>query len=446
MRGSNEVKQHVREILRQAVAAADPYASMQRTISRSGENLLVRMAEGTKQYSLSAYRHLWVVGCGKAGTPMSLALEAAVGDRICGGIVVVKHGHTGAQKPEKISIVEAAHPEPDEAGVAACRDSIEMLKKAGADDLVVAPISGGGSSLWPQPVPSVTLGDKKETTRQFLACGADIHEMNAVRKHVSLVKGGQAARYASPADVLVVAVSDVVGDEVDAIASGPFAPDTTTFADAWHVIEKYALADSLPQSVREHLRRGVEGIEAETPKNTEPLFRKVTHALCATNRNALDAAAGAARLLGYEPLVVAEPLTGECRDAANRFCLRLKELRRGTPCCLISGGETTVTLGKSYGKGGRNQEFALASAFALEDIEGAVVASCGTDGSDGPTGAAGAIADRSTLARAREAGLDPHEAFHGHNAYPLFEKLGDIIVTGPTNTNVMDVQIGIVTA
>jgi hydroxypyruvate reductase len=185
-------------------------------------------------------------------------------------------------------------------------------------------------------------------------------------------------------------------------------------------------------------------MEAETPKDNDPSFRRVTHVLCATNRIALDAAACAARLLGYEPVVIAAPLTGECRDAASQFCLRLKGLRRGTPRCVIGGGETTVTLGGSYGKGGRNQEFALASAFVIEEMENAIVASCGTDGTDGPTDAAGAIVDHSTLARARDAGLDPREALEDHNAYPLFERLDDLIVTGPTNTNVMDIQIGIV--
>ncbi len=444
-----ERRQHIHEILTHAIAAVDPYASVKRTLGRSGENLLVHTARHTKRYLLNAYKNLWVVGCGKAGTPMSLALEEIVGDRISGGIVVVKRGHVVPEAPKRISLVEAGHPEPDEAGMNACRDTIELLKKANVRNLVISLVSGGGSALWPQPAAPVTLEDKKEVTRQLLACGADIHEINAVRKHISLIKGGRAALYASPADVVVVAMSDVVGDEIDTIASGPFAADTSTFADAWQVVVKYGLRESVPHTVAAYIQQGLQGMVEDTPGIRDQAFQKVTHVLCATNRIALEAAADKAHVLGYEPLMLTAPLTGECRDAAKDFCVRLRGLQqgiRGKPRCVIQGGETTVTLGKTYGKGGRNQEFALASAFVIEEMEDVVVASCGTDGSDGPTDAAGAVVDHSSLGRARGAGVEPQEALDGHNAYPLFEKLGDLIKTGPTNTNVMDIQIGIIGA
>ncbi|MBD3393191.1 MAG: DUF4147 domain-containing protein [Chitinivibrionales bacterium] len=442
-----ERRQHIEEIVWHAIQAVDPYTSVKRVISRSGDNLLVQAAKGKKRYLLNAYKHIWVVGCGKAGAPMCLALEDAVGDRISGGIVVVKYGHCGSRMPQRITLVEGGHPEPDEAGMDACRDSMEVLKKATARNLVVGLISGGGSALWPQPVPPVTLDDTIALTRQLIACGADIHEINIVRKHVSLVKGGQAALHAAPADVVVLAMSDVVGDEVDTIASGPFAPDASTFADAWQVITKYGLRESVPQSIADRLQQGVQELLEETPEPGHEAFLKVTHVVCASNRVALEAAAEKAHLLGYEPVVLPAPQTGECRDAAKDFCIRLRALQQGVhgkPRCVITGGETTVTLGEAHGTGGRNQEFALASAYMLEEMEDVVVASVGTDGTDGPTDAAGALVDHSSLARARGAGLDPDEALTGHNAYPLFDALGDLIKTGPTGTNVMDIQIGII--
>jgi len=443
----DEKKQHIAQIFTHALAAVDPYAAVRRTFSRSGDSLLVHTAKSTKRYLLKAYKHVWVVGCGKAGAPMSLALEEVALDRISGGIVVVKGGHAGPEKTRLITIVEASHPVPDERGMSACRDIIEVLKKANARHLVIALISGGGSSLWSQPPQSVPLADKQEATRQLLGSGANIHEMNTVRKHLSLIKGGYAASYAYPADVIVVAMSDVINDEIETIASGPFAPDPTTFLDAWQVLGRHNLLKSMPQPVLAQIQDGIAGRVDETLKPGDAVFKKVTHVLCATNRIALEAAADKAHMLGYDPLVLAQPVSGECRNAANEFCVQLKTLQptvRGKPRCVICGGETTVTLGKAGGKGGRNQEFALVSALGLQDAEHIVVASLGTDGTDGPTDAAGAVADHTTVARARGMGMDPAAALQKHDAYPLFEKLGDLVKTGPTRTNVMDIIIGII--
>ena len=380
---SDVKKRHVRDILDYAVAAVDPFVSVGRVLSRSSDNLLVHTQKGTKRYLLKAYKNLWVVGCGMAGTPMSLALEEIVGERISGGIVTVKHGHTGPSLPERITIIEAGHPEPDAAGLGACRDTIELLKKANYRNLVIALISGGGSALWPQPVPPITLDEKKEVTRLLLAAGADIHEMDTVLKHLSLIKGGFAAVHACPAEVVVVGISDVIGDEIDTIASGPCAPDTTTCADAWQVAMKYRLLADLPDSVSDYLQRGVGEMVDDTPGVRDRAFQKVKHVICASNRIALEAASDKARILGYEPIVVSGQLTGDCLGAAKDFCLRLRALQqggRGKPRCIITGGETTVTPGKNYDKGGRNQEFALASAFVIEETEDVVVASFSTDG------------------------------------------------------------------
>jgi hydroxypyruvate reductase len=442
-----EKKQHIQQILAHAVAAVDPYPAVRRVFSRAGDSLLVNTSRGTRRYMLKAYKYVWVVGCGKAGAPMSLAVEDVVGDLVSGGIVVVRDGYAGDRRPQKITIVEASHPQPDERGMSACRDTIEVLKKANAHHLVLAVISGGGSALWPQPPLPVSLEDKQAATRLLLAGGADIRDVNIVRKHLSLIKGGWAARYANPADVIVMVVSDVIGDDLETIASGPFSPDPTTFSDALQVLAKYKLNKKMPDTVVKYLQDGMNRKTDDTPKPGDADFQKVTHILCATNHMALEAAADKASMLGYEPLVFAPPLCGECREAANEFCKRITDLQpvvKGKPRCVISGGETTVTLGKTHGKGGRNQQFALVSAFALQESEHIVVAGFGTDGIDGFTDAAGAVADHTTVARARSAGCNPAAALESCDAYPLFQKLGDLIITGPTGTNVADIQIALV--
>jgi glycerate 2-kinase len=296
-------------------------------------------------------------------------------------------------------------------------------------------------------VPTVTLSQKRATAALLLSCGADIREINAVRKHLSTIKGGLAARFAAPADVIVIVVSDVIGDALDTIASGPFAPDASTFTDAWRILEKYQLMHRVPMPVRQYLFDGQHGKYAETPKENDEVFQKVTHVLCTTNKVALDAAAEKAKALGYQPVMVAEPVAGECREAARAFAVRARSLLdQGRSFCLLSGGEPTVNLGAAHGRGGRNQEFALSAAFTIENSGDIIVASCGTDGTDGPTDAAGAMVDGATLGRASRAGLDARAALDGHKAYPFFEQLDDLIKTGPTNTNVMDIQVALVGA
>lgn len=436
-------------IFEAALAAVDPYRSVQRVLGRDGDVLTLRQAGNDVRIDLGEVDRLHVVGCGKAGAPMSRAVEELTGDRISSGIVAVKYGHTLPKEvsPAHIRIVEAGHPEPDAEGMRHARRVVQILEDASDRDLVIALISGGGSAIWPLPSPPITLEEKTELTRQLVACGADIHEINVVRKHVSRIKAGWAARLAYPAQVLVLLISDVIGDRLDSIASGPFAPDTTTFGEALEIVERYGLGTEIPVSIQYHLWNGMAGRVPETPKPGDPVFDQVTHRICASNAQALEAARIEAEARGLQTEVIEGPIDGDVREGARGFCGRLKEIANQAPeggVCLIGGGESTVKLGSSTGKGGRNQEFALASAFEIQGQKRLTVLSCGTDGNDGPTDAAGAVVDGSTIGRCRGLELEPQRALEGHDAYPLFEALGDLVKTGPTNSNVMDIMIGIV--
>lgn len=302
-------------------------------------------------------------------------------------------------------------------------------------------ISGGASALLPLPADPITLDEKQETTKLLLACGANIHEFNTVRKHLSRIKGGQLARLAYPAHVLSLLLSDVIGDNLDVIGSGPTAPDASTFAQARAILEKYAIFERAPAPVRERLERGACGDIAETPKPGDRIFRNVRHIVTGSNRLAVDAAAAQARALGFHTLVLSTFVEGETREIARMHAAIAKEIVHTgrplkPPACIITGGETTVTL-RGDGLGGRNQEFVLSAAMDIAALENVVVLSAGTDGSDGPTDAAGAIADGRTVSR------DPRapEYLARNDSYHYFEALGDLIVTGPTNTNVMDVRL-----
>ena len=436
-------------IFEAALGAADPQRSVKRVLRRDGDVLTLRQAGDDVRIDLGEVDRLLVVGCGKAGAPMSRAVEELTADRISFGIVAVKYGHTLPEElsPAHIRIVEAGHPEPDAEGMRHAREVAQVLEGASERDLVIALISGGGSAIWPLPVPPITLEEKTELTRQLLASGADIHEINVVRKHVSSIKAGLAARLAYPARVLVLLISDVIGDRLDSIASGPFAPDTTTFGEALEIVERYGLGTEIPVSIQYHLWNGMAGKVPETPKPGDVVFDRVTHSICASNAQALEAARIEAEARGLRTVVIEGPIDGDVREGARGFCERLKQLAKQAPergVCLIGGGETTVKLGSFSGKGGRNQEFALASAFEIQGQERLTVLSCGTDGNDGPTDAAGAVVDGGTIDRCRSLDLDPQRALEGHDAYPLFEASGDLVKTGPTNSNVMDIMIGIV--
>jgi hydroxypyruvate reductase len=434
-----QLRTQARKIFRAALEASDPAEAVLRNVRVSGG----RLTAGKQTYRLSSFRRIIAIGAGKASAAMAQAIERLLGRGIHSGLVNVKYGHRARLR--RVELNECGHPVPDEAGVRGAQRIAAIAEGAGPEDLVICLMSGGGSALMPSPAPPVTLEEKQAVTRLLLASGANIHEINAVRKHISLLKGGQLARLAAPATVLSLLLSDVIGDDLDVIGSGPTAPDAATFASARAVLEKYGLLDKAPASVRERLERGVLGEIADTPKSADVLFRKVQNLVVGSNRLAVEAAARKARELGLRPLVLSTRIEGETRDVARMHAAIAKEVAASgrpvkPPACLISGGETTVTL-RGDGRGGRNQEFALAAAIDLAGCPNVVVLSGGTDGTDGPTDAAGAIADGKTVPRALALGLDPAAYLARNDSYSFFDPLGDLLKTGPTNTNVMDVRL-----
>jgi hydroxypyruvate reductase len=418
------LRRHARAIFRASLAAADPAGAVARYLARR---------------AFSRYRRIVVIGAGKAGAPMAQAVERALGRRITAGLLNVKYGHTARLR--RIELHECGHPVPDAAGSSGAARIAALAESAGEGDLVLCLISGGASALLPLPAEGITLEEKQATTRALLACGANIHEMNAMRKHISRIKGGQLARLAAPATVEALLLSDVIGDNLDVIGSGPAAPDASTFADVAAILDKYGIRDRIPASVRARVDQGLRAEIPETPKPGDPLFARVRNTVIGSNRLALDAAARAARSLGYRTLILSSEIQGETRDVARMHAAIAREIARTgrpakPPACIITGGETTVTL-RGQGLGGRNQEFVLAAAIDIAGLDRTVVFSAGTDGTDGPTDAAGAIADGETLARNPEAA----RFLENNDSYHYFEPLGDLVMTGPTNTNVMDVRV-----
>jgi glycerate 2-kinase len=437
-----DLRLDLQSIFQAALKAVDPGEAIRTHVRRDGERLHV----ADRVYDLRAYDAVSVVGVGKAGAAMAAAIEALLGDRIRGGHIIVKYGHGGYLT--HITLHEAGHPIPDEAGVQATRLLIESVQGRGPRDLIICLISGGGSALSPAPVDGITLAEKQDITRLLLACGATIHEINTLRKHISQIKGGQLARLAFPATLITLVLSDVVGDALDVIASGPTVPDTTTFADCLDVLRKYQVLDALPAAIRRHLDAGIAGTIPETPKPGDPVFTRTQTVIIGRNLQALEAAARQASTLGYHTLILSSSIEGETREAAKVHAGIAKEVVASghpisAPACILSGGETTVTL-HGHGKGGRSQEFVMAMALDINHIPGIAVLSAGTDGTDGPTDAAGAMADWTTCTRGEGMGLNPRQALVSHDAYPFFESLGDLLITGPTQTNVMDVRVMLV--
>jgi len=431
-----------RSVFEAAVAAVDPGEVVRRSLRAHGRALSV----GGAALPLRPGGRLRALAVGKAAVPMLAAAEHILGERLSAGLAVTKHGH--GEPLARSRVLESGHPVPDEAGLVASREVELLLTGLSPHDLVLVLVSGGGSALLPAPVEGITLAEKQAVTSLLLASGADIGEMNCVRKHLSRLKGGGLARQAAPARVATILLSDVVGDRLDVIASGPTVPDPTTFADALAVLRRRALFDRVPGAVRRHLETGARGLLPETPKAGDPLFAGAVHHLAGSNRVAVAAAARQARALGYRPLLLTTSVTGEAREVAAVLAALCREVRQSghparPPCCLLSGGEPTVTL-RGQGKGGRNQELALAAALGIEGLAEVALLSAGTDGTDGPTDAAGAICDGTTLARARALGLDPRRHLAENDAYPFFAALGDLVLTGPTRTNVMDLQVVLV--
>lgn len=421
------------------LSSASPQMAVAKYCHRSAETISL----AGRTYDLTEISNLFVVGAGKASATMARAIEDMVGDKISDGIVVVKYGHTDTLK--KIRQIEAGHPVPDENGLRGATEILNIVRSAESNDLVLFLISGGGSALAPLPAQGLSLEDKQHTSRILLGCGATIHEINAVRKHLSLIKGGRLAEAAYPAQIVSLIISDVVGDDLDVIASGPTVPDNSSFSDCFTIFDKYDIIDEIPLRVRNCIKAGMEGKIDESPKATSRFFEKAHNVIIASNADAVGMAKAKAEKLGYNTLLLSTMLQGETREVAQVHGAIAREILRSgnpvpRPACILSGGETTVTL-RGDGLGGRNQEFALAVAKLLPAEQPAVFLSAGTDGSDGPTDAAGAISDCNTAPRAKAAGLDPRAYLERNDAYRFFEKLGDLFKTGPTKTNVMDLHI-----
>ncbi len=442
MRSITQIREDARAIFNAGLKRADAADAVTNWVRRERDALDVAGV----RYELSKYRAVYVLGAGKAAAKMASAVEELLRDHISSGIVIVKYGHS--LPLSLVEIVEAGHPVPDQAGVEGAARVGRLLEEATKDDLVVFLLSGGGSALLPCPVDQITLDDKIRTTQTLLNCGATIHELNAVRKHISKIKGGRLARLAYPATLVSLILSDVVGDSLDVIASGPTVPDSNSFADCLRVVERYELKEKIPPRVRAFLEAGARGEVEETPKAGDPIFQHVRNVIVGNNRMALEAARLKAEGLGYNTLALSSCIEGEAKGVAAAHAAIAREIITtgnpvGRPACVLSGGETTVTV-RGAGLGGRNQEFALAAAAAIDGAEGVVILSGGTDGTDGPTDAAGGVVDGTTLQRSRDKGLDAADFLRRNDSHTFLSAVGDLLVTGPTFTNVMDLRLVLV--
>lgn len=425
------LRKDLESVFTAGLEAVDPEDAVARFLSR-------------REKEMRQFGRIFLVGAGKAGAPMARAVEKAAGERYAGGMVIVKEGHGGSLRATRM--LEASHPEPGKRGAKATADLLEFLRSnVSCDDLLIVVLSGGGSALLVFPAEGVTLEDKKATTSALIRCGARIQEINAVRKHLSRVKGGRLLDYAGGCRVLTLILSDVVGDDIPSIASGPTSPDPSTFQDCREIVRRYDLRSKLPEPVLKLL----DAAEGESPKPGDPRFERVSNHIVASNIQALEAAAVQARKLGYRPLILTSSLEGDTAAAAGFHVAILREILASEnpvarPCCLISGGETTVEV-KGDGKGGRNMEFVLQSARWVDGWSGAfVIASVGSDGNDGPTDAAGAAAFPDTAERAKGEGMAIEDFLDRNDSYRFFAALDDLIVTGPTRTNVMDLRFVLV--
>jgi len=421
-----------------AVNAADPKRILESRFLLKNSTIKIN----SHSFDLQRFRRIYVIGGGKASGSMAEVVEQKLGRRIKDGLVIVPHG--SKDKTDVIKLHEASHPIPDEAGVKGAKSILEMVREAKQDDLIICLISGGGSSLMPLPRDGIPIADKREITEALLKCGATIGEINTVRKHISDIKGGWLAKNAYPATIVNLILSDVVGDRLEFIASGPTVPDPTTFSDAITVLKKYALWDTTPKSIGKLLSDGESHLVPETPKPNDDAFKKVCNVIVGSNRTASLAAYKHFNSAGLNAVLLTSTLEGEARCVGAILASIAHEVSSSDnpvqkPAGIVAGGETTVTV-TGKGIGGRNQELALAAALRLDGMDGVALASASTDGVDGPTDAAGAIVDGKTLVRARKMGLTPEGHLADNDSYGFFLQLGDLILTGPTGTNVNDVS------
>jgi len=426
------------KLIRAGLQAADPSHAIQRRVSRDGDILYV----GRQRYDLRQFDRVVVVGAGKATARMAQALERVLGHRLDGGLVVVKKGHRASTR--RITILEAGHPIPDRAGLKAAAELRKRVTDCGPRDLLFVLISGGASSLIPAPVSGVSLADKQTMTDDLLRSGATIQEINVVRKHLSAIKGGRLAE-STRARIVALILSDVIGDDLTSIGSGPTAPDPSTFHDAITVLKRYRLWSIAPDSIRKHLLQGRRGGVAETPKPGAVRFRRVQHEIIGNNAQALAAVEEGARQAGLRTVLFSTPLIGEASQLGEAFALLARRVTAGKgvlrrPCCVAGGGETTVTV-TGHGKGGRAQEFAVAAALEIAGLSNVWIAAVGTDGTDGPTDVAGAVVSGATAEQAEQKGVSLRRALVRHDTYAVLKTLKSHVMTGPTGTNVNDLYI-----
>lgn len=437
---NREARRIALDAIEGAIESVDPKRLIKSKVALSNGRLIVN----GKLFDLKSFRRIFVIGGGKASGYMAEAIEEILGERISDGIIVTPHGTAKNIKTKIVRVHEASHPVPDKTSVEGAKKIIELVEKAEESDLVICLISGGGSSLMVYPRDEISLEDKRKVTEILLKCGANINEINTVRKHLSKFKGGQLARSIYPATLISLVLSDVIGDPLDVIASGPTVPDSTTFKDAINVLKKYNVWETIPNSVKDLLINGEKGLVEETPKGG-PFFRNVHNFVIGNNRIACLSAVNHLREMGLNTLLLTSYMEGEARIIGLTISSIAKEIASSgnpirRPAGIVMGGESTVTV-TGKGIGGRNQEIALASSIGISGLEGVVVASISTDGVDGPTDAAGAIVDGNTIARSKTMGLNPEEYLHNNDSYTFFKKLRDLIYTGPTGTNVNDITV-----
>ena len=436
------MREHALAIFNAAVSGVQPSRLLPRNIRLEKDILWLN----GQPFSIKEWEHIYVIGAGKASAAMALETENILGNYIEKGIVVTKYNH--ALPLQKIHCIEAGHPLPDDNSISAGKAIMKIVQQAGEKDIIISLISGGASALLADHPPGISINHLQELFELLLRSGATIDEMNIVRKHLSEIKGGQLARAAYPATMVSLILSDVIGDPLDVIASGPTAPDPASFNDAYEVLEKYKLREKVHPVIMEWIQKGLDGSIPDTPKTGDKIFKRTFNHLIANNRIALKAAAEKARALGYAPFILTGKLKGEAREQAREFIEYLSKQYCTKPACILMGGETTVTI-KGRGKGGRNQEFALAALveltknYSVNERPIPLILSAGTDGSDGPTDATGAMVDAETIDAVKKLSLEVTAYLNDNDSYNFFRQAGGHIITGPTQTNVMDIVIAL---
>ena len=432
------------KVLAAAINGVEAGAAIKKHVSRDTDYLII----DRNTLDLCKFSHIFIIGAGKASIPMTNAIYELLNENIVSGIVITKDGHHDPEKYNigtQVEIIEASHPIPDQRNIDAAIKLSWLISKLNCDDLVIFLLSGGGSSLLMKPSPGLSLQDVQETTALLLSCGAPITEINTIRKHIDVFKGGGLAKLLTPATVISLILSDVVDDNIEVIASGPTVADPSTFFDAWVILEKYKILDQVPSRVKSRFSSGIKGDIQETIKPGNPILSKVSNVIVGNNTDAVNSAFNAAEKLGFDSRLLTTTFHGEASQMGSALSDEAKTLLSPPtlftrPVCMIAGGETTVTL-KGTGKGGRNQELALGAVKSLSGSEQWILASLATDGGDGPTDAAGAVTTNETFSRALSMGLDPRDYLRRNDSYRFFESLNDLIITGPTLTNVNDLVL-----